>query len=156
MKDADFRRTDSLLTLCGLHCNLCPAFVRGECGGCFLDSPCYRICPLAPCSVEHGNVEYCFLCDEYPCKKYERFDRHDSMVLHRHIRKDMDKAKRIGIEAYKEQQREKKKILDRLLEAYDDGNKDVFFCPPFITNNYMIRKKSRHALTIYRAYAFIV
>ena len=128
MKDADFRRTDSLFSLCGLNCNLCPAFVRGECGGCFSDSPCYRTCPLAPCSVEHGNVEYCFLCEEYPCKKYEGFDEHDSMVLHRNIRKDVEKAKLIGIEAYKEQQREKKKILDRLLEAYDDEHKDVFFC----------------------------
>ena len=40
----------------------------------------------------------------------------------------MEKAKRIGIEAYKEEQREKKKILDRLLKEYDDGQKDVFFC----------------------------
>ena len=36
--------------------------------------------------------------------------------------------KRIGIEAYKEEQREKKKILNRLLEEYDDGQRDVFFC----------------------------
>ena len=28
----------------------------------------------------------------------------------------------------KEEQREKKKILDRLLEEYDDGHRDVFFC----------------------------
>ena len=40
----------------------------------------------------------------------------------------MEKAKQIGIEAYKEEQREKKKILDRLLEEYDNGQKDVFFC----------------------------
>ena len=128
MKDTDFKRTDSLFSLCGLNCSLCPAFVRSECGGCFSDSPCYRTCPLAPCSVEHGNVEYCYLCEEYPCKKYEGFDLHDSMVLHRNIKKDVEKAKRIGIEAYKEEQREKKKILDRLLEEYDDGQKDVFFC----------------------------
>ena len=128
MKDTDFKRTDSLFSLCGLNCSLCPAFVRGECGGCFSDSPCYLTCPLAPCSVEHGNVEYCYLCEEYPCKKYEGFDLHDSMVLHRNIKKDVEKARRIGIEAYKEEQREKKKLLDRLLEGYDNGQKDVFFC----------------------------
>ena len=83
---------------------------------------------LAPCSVEHGSVEYCFLCEEYPCKKYEGFDTHDSMVLHRNIKKDVEKAKQIGIEAYREEQREKKRILDRLLEGYDDGQRDVFFC----------------------------
>ena len=128
MKDADFKRTDSLFSLCGLNCSLCPGFVRGNCGGCFSDSPCYLTCPLAPCSVEHGNVEYCFLCEEYPCKKYEGFDLHDSMVLHRNIKKDVEKAKQIGIEAYKEEQREKKKILDRLLLEYDDGQRDIFFC----------------------------
>ena len=40
----------------------------------------------------------------------------------------MEKAKRIGIEAYKEEQREKKKILDIFLEEYNDGQRDVFFC----------------------------
>jgi hypothetical protein len=34
----------------------------------------------------------------------------------------------MGIDAYKEEQRGKKRILDRLLEEYDDGRRDVFFC----------------------------
>ena len=74
-------------------------------------------------------MEYCFQCEEFPCEKYEGFDLHDSLVLHRNQKKDVEKAKRIGIEAYKkEEQLEKKKILDRLLEEYDNGQKDVFFC----------------------------
>lgn len=128
MKDIDFKRTDSLFSLCGLNCSLCPGFVRGSCGGCFSDSPCYLTCPLAPCSVEHGNVEYCFQCDEFLREKYEGFDLHDSLILHRNQKKDVKKAKRIGIEAYKEEQRGKKRILDRFLEEYDDGQKDVFLC----------------------------
>lgn len=32
------------------------------------------------------------------------------------------------MEAYLEEQRAKKRILDRLLAEYDDGRKDVFFC----------------------------
>lgn len=50
------------------------------------------------------------------------------MVLHRNQRKDVEKAKRIGIEAYREEQQEKKKILDKLLEKYDGGQQNVFFC----------------------------
>ena len=50
------------------------------------------------------------------------------MVLHRNIKKDMEKAKQIGIEVYREEQQKKKRILDRLLEGYDDGQRDVFFC----------------------------
>lgn len=128
MKNSDFKRTDNLFSLCGLNCNLCPGFVRGDCGGCSADSPCTLTCTIAPCSVKHGNVEYCFRCEKYPCDKYVGFDQHDSMVLHRNIKKDVEKAKRIGIEAYREEQRAKKKILDRLLKEYDDGQKDVFFC----------------------------
>lgn len=40
----------------------------------------------------------------------------------------MAKAKEIGIEAYLAEQRAKKGILNRLLEEYDDGGRDVFFC----------------------------
>lgn len=40
----------------------------------------------------------------------------------------MQKAKEIGIDAYHVEQREKKKILNQLLEAYDDGSKADFFC----------------------------
>lgn len=40
----------------------------------------------------------------------------------------MEKAKAIGIENYKKEQISKKKILDEMLEKYDDGRSDVFFC----------------------------
>ncbi len=128
MMKQEFRRTESTFSLCGLNCGLCPMYIRGGCGGCFTDSPCYPTCPLAPCSVKHGNVEYCFQCGEYPCKKYDGIDLHDSLISHRNQKKDLLKAKEMGIEAYLAEQREKKGILDRLLEEYDDGRQDVFYC----------------------------
>ncbi len=124
----EFNRTDGLFSLCGLNCGLCPMQLRGECSGCFNGSTCYRSCPIAPCSVRHGNVDYCFQCGEYPCRRYDGIDRHDSLISHRNQKKDLAKAKEIGIDAYLEEQRAKKKILSRLLEDYDDGRKDVFFC----------------------------
>ena len=128
MKNTDFKRTDTLFSLCGLNCGLCPSFVRGACCGCSAGSPCAAACAIAPCSVEHGNVQYCFQCKEYPCEKFEGFDQHDSMVLHRNIKKDVEKAKRIGLEAYRKEQRKKKELLAQLLEGYGDEQKDVFFC----------------------------
>lgn len=83
---------------------------------------------MAPCSVKHGNLQYCFECDEYPCKHYDGFDSYDTLVLHRNQRKDMQRAKEIGIDAYRAEQREKVKLLNRLLEAYDDGKRQVFYC----------------------------
>ncbi len=128
MKKAGFQRTDELFSLCGLNCGLCPMQIRGECSGCFNGTTCYRTCPIAPCSVRHGNVQYCFQCPEYPCKRYDGIDEHDSLISHRNQKRDMLKAKEMGIEAYLREQRAKKQILNRLLREYDDGNKDVFFC----------------------------
>lgn len=124
----NFNRTDDMFSLCGLNCGLCGYRLQGHCSGCFKDSSCAKICPMAPCSVEHGNIQYCFECPEYPCRHYEGFDSYDTLVLHRNQRKDMQKAKEIGIDAYHVEQREKKKILNQLLEAYDDGSKADFFC----------------------------
>ncbi len=125
---SEFNRTDGLFSLCGLNCGLCPMQIRGECSGCFNGSTCYQTCPIAPCSVKHGNVDYCFQCTEYPCKRYDGIDRHDSLISHRNQKRDMTKAKEIGIEAYLAEQRAKKELLTRFLKDYDDGTKDVFFC----------------------------
>ncbi len=124
----EFNRTDGLFSLCGLNCGLCPMQIRGDCSGCFNGSTCYQSCPLAPCSVRHGGVQYCFECPVYPCKKYDGIDRYDSLISHRNQKADLMKAKQMGIEAYLQEQRSKKEILDRLLDKYDDGTHDVFFC----------------------------
>ncbi len=124
----EFNRTDGLFSLCGLNCGLCPMQIRGECSGCFNGSTCYRTCPIAPCSVRHGGVDYCFQCSEYPCRRYDGIDRHDSLISHRNQKKDMKKAMEIGIEAYLAEQREKREILTRFLKDYDDGTREVFFC----------------------------
>ncbi len=124
----DFNRKDGLFSLCGLNCGLCPMQIRGNCSGCFNGSTCYKTCPIAPCSVKHGGVQYCFQCSEYPCKRYDGIDLHDSLISHRNQKKDMQKAKERGIEAYLKEQREKTVILERLLSEYDYGSHDVFFC----------------------------
>ena len=125
---SEFNRTDGLFSLCGLNCALCPMQIRGECSGCFNGSTCSQTCPIAPCSVKHGGVDYCFQCEEYPCKRYDGIDRHDSLISHRNQKRDMAKAKEMGIDAYLAEQRAKKEILTRFLKDYGDGTKEVFFC----------------------------
>mgnify|MGYP003299838291 FL=1 len=102
--------------------------IRGGCTGCREGSSCYKVCNFAPCSIEHGNIDYCFECEEYPCEKYDGVDLHDSLISHRNQKKDMEKAKRIGIENYRKEQMLKKEILNRLLAEYDTGRREVFFC----------------------------
>ncbi len=124
----EFNRTDGLFSLCGLNCGLCPMQIRGECSGCFNGSTCYTTCPLAPCSVQHGNVQYCFECTEYPCKRYDGIDRYDSLISHKNQKHDLIKAREMGIDAYLTELLAKRQILLHLLSDYDDGHSDVFFC----------------------------
>ena len=86
------------------------------------------MCPFAPCSVEHGDVDYCFECEEYPCKHYDGVDKKDSLITHLNQLKYIEKAKKIGIRRYHEEQLIKIDILKEFLEKYDNGHRDVFFC----------------------------
>jgi hypothetical protein len=68
------------------------------------------------------------LCDEYPCKKYDGADKSDSFITHKNQLHDIEKAKRIGLEAYEAELNNKIEVLRCLLENYDDGRRKSFFC----------------------------
>ena len=73
--------------------------------------------------MEHNVAQYCFQCSEYPCEKYDHIDDFDSFITHRNQKSDMEKAKRLGIDAYNAEQTEKAKILGIFLSKYNDGRK---------------------------------
>ena len=120
-----FERKDQLLSLCGLNCGLCSMRLGGHCGGCGNGN---QSCKIARCSLEHGGLEYCFECKEYPCGIYEQIEAFDSFITHRNQKSDLNKAKRIGIHAYHCEQREKIEILEYLLTNYNGGRKKSMFC----------------------------
>lgn len=120
-----FARKNQLLALCGLNCGLCPMLIGGHCGGCGNGN---QSCKLAKCSLEHGGVEYCFECGAYPCEKYQNIDEYDSFITHRRQKADLEKARRIGIGPYNQEQEEKRQILDSLLANFNDGRRKTLFC----------------------------
>lgn len=120
-----FERKNQLLSLCGLNCGLCPMFLGKHCGGCGNGN---QSCAIARCSIEQGNVEYCFECKCYPCEKYQHIDDFDSFITHKQQKSDLEKAQRIGIDKYNLEQKEKMQILDYLLSSYNDGRRKTFFC----------------------------
>ena len=85
-------------------------------------------CKTARCSIEHGRIEYCSLCEAFPCGKYEDAGKYDVFITHRNYKKDFEKAAQIGVEAYQEEQRGKEEILNHLLENYNDGRRKTLFC----------------------------
>ena len=50
------------------------------------------------------------------------------MIRHLNQKIDLAKMHSIGEEAYNAEQKEKRQILDRLLEEYNDGRKKTLFC----------------------------
>jgi len=68
------------------------------------------------------------MCNEYPCKKYDGEGVVDSFITHKNIFRDANKANQIGIEAYKAELDSKIKVLEELLENYDDGRRKSFYC----------------------------
>ena len=120
-----FTRNNPYLSLCGLNCKLCSMNISGHCGGCGFGN---QSCPIVRCSLEHGNPEYCFQRSEYPCERYAHIDEADSFITHMDQKADLEKAQRIGGEAYNAEQAERRNILDRLLAEYNDGRKKTLFC----------------------------
>ena len=125
------KREYPLFSACGLNCGLCPRFYidgNSKCPGCggenFLEKHCS--CSILPC-IQRKGIEYCYLCDEYPCKKYNKWEK-DSFITHQNMMKDFEKAKNIGIKRYKKELNEKIKILECLLLSYNDGKRKSFFC----------------------------
>ena len=121
-----------LFSVCGLNCGLCPRFYTNgpsRCPGCagegFTEAHCG--CGMLSCCQRKGH-EYCFECDEFPCVKYKGVDQSDSFITHRNQFIDMEKAKKSGIDAYKNELNEKVEILRNLLQNYDDGRRKGFYC----------------------------
>ena len=126
------QRQYPLFSACGLNCGLCPRYYTdgtSKCPGCAGEnfSAVHPACGVLSCCQRKG-LEYCFLCGEYPCRKYTGADLSDSFITHKNQLSDLDKAKQIGLEAYIAELNEKVGILERLLKHYDDGRRKSFFC----------------------------
>ena len=112
----NFKRTNLLFSLCGLNCGLCPMNLNKSCPGCG-GGEGNQSCSLARCSLQHGKVEYCFQCENYPCPKYEHIDEFDSFITHQHQKLDIQKFIEQGAEAYSSVQQNKR---IRKPESYAD------------------------------------
>ena len=126
-KMENFERNDTLFSLCGLNCALCPMYIDKYCPGCG-GGPGNQSCAIARCRLQHGDIEYCCQCPDYPCEKYRDIDKYDSFITHKNQLKDMDRLISIGTERYHSELKEKMQILRYLLDNFNDGRRKSFFC----------------------------
>ena len=123
----DYRRQNPVFSLCGLCCLLCPMHLGGYCPGCG-GGESHQLCAVIRCSREHGEMEYCFSCAEFPCVRLREAARFDSFLPHRHMLQNLTRARGMGIPAFHAELVKREEILHTLLASYNDGRKKTFFC----------------------------
>lgn len=121
-----FTREETRFSLCGLNCALCSMRLGGYCPGCGGGAG-NQSCTIAKCSLQHGEVQFCWACPEYPCSRYDGFDDGDSFVPHRNRQQDIALVRELGLEVYLAQLEEKRAILGTLLAGYNDGRRKTLF-----------------------------
>jgi hypothetical protein len=128
----EYTRRHPEFSLCGLNCALCPRYTTegsSKCPGCggenFYEK--HPSCKVINCSLKHGEFSFCFDCDEYPCDRYASIGEKDSFISYRHVKGNLEKAKR-DLPGYLEELKERKEILEKLIDFYNDGKSKGFYC----------------------------
>lgn len=121
-----FHRKNLSVSLCGLNCCLCTMKLGGYCPGCG-GGDGNQSCKIARCALRHG-MEYCCLCAEYPCERYSSADEYDSFITHQNRLRDLQRIREMGPESYTQLLTEKARLLDILLEHYNDGRRKSLYC----------------------------
>lgn len=124
----DYSRPYPLFSLCGLNCGLCPMHLGGCCPGCGGGEGHQSCAFILRCSRLRGSPEFCFQCGEYPCGRLAAAEVYDSFLPHRNMCRDLDRARCMGLEAYRDQLEERRAILEFLLARCNDDRRKSFFC----------------------------
>ena len=129
---AEYSRKEPFFALCGLNCCLCPRFHtegKSKCPGCggpdFYEK--HPSCSVISCNKKHDNVEYCFECSEYPCKKYREPSRLDSFISCKEVINNFNSAK-IDLTGYLKELKMRYMYLCDLIKNYNDGKSKGFYC----------------------------
>jgi hypothetical protein len=120
----------NILGNCGISCGLCPRFQsksESRCLGCGPDAHC-AYCSIFRCSATKRKYETCAECGEFPCKKYEKWFDTDSFVTHQKCLSNIQEIKAVGIDDFLKEQKQRKKLLEIMLEKYNPGKCMSLYC----------------------------
>jgi hypothetical protein len=132
MKNSLIKRFPTI-ACCGIDCGLCPTFyTKGPskcpgCGGPEFSSK-HPSCSILTCCVKESGFETCAECAQYPCEKLKPWDKADSFVTHKVCLQNLNEIKQRGLEKFIKHQAIRMKILDFLLNSFNEGRSKSFFC----------------------------
>ena len=123
---------------CGLYCGLCPRFqskAPSRCLGCKLLNEDRTFCGVFGCCVRKRDMATCANCDEYPCQRLlaklgveADGSGVDSFISHKPALPNLERIKEVGLETWLGEQRERRLLLENLLDNYNDGRSMSFYC----------------------------
>jgi len=124
--------------VCGLDCGLCPRYYTvgaSRCPGCggagFLDK--HPSCSFITCCMRKKGLEACGQCPEFPCPKFkseEQYEREESSSYPpgRKVLSNLRLIQREGIAEFVARQGKRIRLLETMIDRYDDGRSRSFFC----------------------------
>jgi len=125
--------------VCGLDCGLCPRYYTqgaSRCPGCggpdfFSKHPS---CSFITCCVKKKQLEVCAECADFPCSKfktdeeYQQLKESSSYPSYKVVMLNLDFIKEHGISEFIDQQKKRIRLLERMINDFDDGRSRSFFC----------------------------
>jgi len=123
---------------CGIDCGLCPRYYtegKSRCPGCF--GPKFleimgQTCSFITCCVKKKNLETCGECKDFPCSKFDSEwfgkDAYDSFVTHKKAIPNLNLIKNKGFEEFIRLQEKRMKILNEMLDKFNDKRSKSYFC----------------------------
>ena len=131
-------KTYPTIGVCGLDCGLCPRYYTvgtSRCPGCcgpgfFNKRP---TCSFITCCVKKKNLEVCAECSEFPCSKFKDAEEYQSLETssyppYRKIMPNLNFIREYRIKKFIEQQERRIKLLETMIENFDDGRSRSFYC----------------------------
>jgi len=132
-------KTYPTIGVCGLDCGLCPRYYTvgpsrcpGCCGPDFFNK--HPSCSFVTCCVKKKNLEVCAECSNFPCSKfksdeeYQQLKESSSYPSYKKVMPNLNFIKKHGIEKFVGQQKKRIKLLETMIENFDDGRSRSFFC----------------------------
>lgn len=118
---------------CGLDCGLCPRYYTvgssrcpGCCGPDFWQK--HPGSPILTCCVKRKGLEFCSDCSEFPCSKFKDVDKYDSFLTHQKMVSNLNFIKKYGIKKFIDQQNKRIKLLETMINNFNDGRSRSFYC----------------------------
>ena len=138
--------------ICGLSCKLCPAYHRetkSKCEGCKSESRMNVGCTFIRCAKLKRNIEFCWDCKESKTcekwKKHREFSKnHDSFVCYQKLNDNIFFVENKGIENFNFNQNIRKKLLEEMLEDFNEEGLRVIIVLQLLL--WILKNWKRHCL----------